>query len=164
VAGDTNAALDTFVRERACPAPIPYCTPGTTTNGCLATMSASGTPSVSASSGFTLTCTGLEGQKTGMLFYGVNGTVLLQWGSGGTSWLCIKSPTQRTPSSNSGGTLNSCNGMLSLDVLAFLAANPGALGQPIHAGQVFHAQTWFRDPPSFKTTNLSDGLTWVLCP
>jgi hypothetical protein len=45
-----------------------------------------------------------------------------------------------------------------------MAFHPSALGNPLMAGQMFHAQTWFRDPPAPKTTNLSDGLQWVTAP
>ncbi len=50
-----------------------------------------------------------------------------------------------------------------LDFNAWRAANPGALGNPFVAGQVFHAQGWFRDPGAPKQTNLSDGLRFTLC-
>ena len=143
--------------------PQNYCTPGTTTSGCTPMMAWSGTPSASATSGFLLQCNGLEGAKTGIFFYGVNGPQATAWGTG-TSFLCVKAPTQRTPTQGTGGTLNACDGAMSLDLLAFLAANPLAVGQPITAGQVLHAQTWFRDPPAPKTTNLSDGLQITLVP
>jgi hypothetical protein len=58
---------------------VNYCTAGTTTNGCVATMSSTGTPSVSASSGFTLDVTNVEGQKTGIIFYGASGPVATPW-------------------------------------------------------------------------------------
>jgi hypothetical protein len=141
-----------------------YCTPSTTTNGCTPVMSASGTPSASAPSGFTLSCASVEGQKSGLIFYGISGPNNSPWGLGGTSTLCVKPPTQRMTTQNTGGTLGACDGSLSIDFLAFLAANPSALGAPPTAGQPFNAQAWFRDPPAVKTTNLSDGLSFVLCP
>src|SRR6185503_5653982 len=55
VAGDLNANEDVFVRDLpSFPSVVIYCTAGTSSNGCVATMSASGTPSASASSGFVL--------------------------------------------------------------------------------------------------------------
>jgi hypothetical protein len=45
-----------------------------------------------------------------------------------------------------------------------MAANPGVLGNPRIAGSSFDAQLWMRDPPSQKTTILSDGLRFVLAP
>jgi hypothetical protein len=143
---------------------VNYCTAGTSTNGCVPALVHSGTPSASATSGFTITATNLEGQKNGLLFYGISGQVALPWGSGSTSFLCVKPPTQRTPPQSSGGTLGQCDGAIALDFLAFMAANPGALGQPIAAGQQYNAQGWYRDPPAVKATNLTDGLEFVLAP
>jgi hypothetical protein len=147
-----------------CAAPTSYCTTSTTTNGCHPALSASGTPSVANTSGFVLSCANVEGQKSGLIFYGINGSVAVPWATGSTSWLCVKTPTQRTGSQSSGGTAGACNGSFSLDFLAFMAANPGALGQPLTAGQQYNGQAWFRDPPAPKTTNLSGGLQWVMCP
>jgi hypothetical protein len=65
---------------------------------------------------------------------------------------------------NTGGTIGSCSGTLSIDWNAFMAANPSALGNPLAAGQQVFAQGWFRDPPAVKTTSLSNGLSWVVCP
>ena len=141
-----------------------YCTSSTTSHGCVPSLAASGSPSASASSGFTLTCDDIEGQRTGLFFYGTSGELALPWASGSTSFLCVKPPTQRTAPQNSGGSVSACDGSLALDLLAFFAANPSALGQPLTAGQQFNVQCWFRDPPAVKTTNLSDGLRFTLCP
>jgi hypothetical protein len=146
------------------PPPSNYCTSSTSTNGCVATMSASGTASASASSGFVLTCNGVEGQKAGIQFYGITGQQAQPWATGSTSFLCVKVPTQRMGTQSSGGTSGQCDGALSTDFLAFIAANPSALGTPLSAGQTFDAQTWFRDPPAPKTTNLSDGIHFTLVP
>jgi hypothetical protein len=141
-----------------------YCTPGTTTNGCNAVMSASGTPSAGASSGFVLTASSVEGERQGLVFYGINGRHAAPWAQGGTSYLCVKSPVQRTNAQFSGGVAGSCTGELSIDWLAFLSTHPAALGQPLSAGVVVDAQAWFRDPSAPATTNLSDGLEFTTCP
>ena len=163
--GDTlySNALHHVATVQSCGATV-YCTPGTASGGCVPLMSFSGNPSVAASSGFTLSCDDLPGQRTGLVFYGTSGAQAILWGVGGSSFLCVKPPTQRTPAQGSGGTVNVCDGTLSLDLLAFLAANPSAVGQPIGAGQSLFAQTWYRDPPAVKTTNLSDAVQVVLCP
>jgi hypothetical protein len=142
----------------------PYCTSGTSTHNCVATMGASGTPSASATSGFTLRATSVEGMKSGLIFYGINGTHSAPWNGQSTSFLCVKSPTQRTPAANSGGTVDSCDGSLSVDFLAYLAAHPNALGAPFSAGQIVWSQAWYRDPPAAKTTNLSNGLQFTFAP
>jgi Tol biopolymer transport system component len=163
VPGDTNNHFDVFVRDRGPAAPIAYCTAGTTSNGCLPSISGSGTPSASAPSGFTISVAAVEGQKQGLIFYGVTGRVALAWGTS-SSFLCVKAPTQRTPAQNTGGTAGACNGTLSIDWNAYIAANPGALGTPFSAGARVDAQGWFRDPPSPKTTMLSDALEFDLGP
>jgi hypothetical protein len=73
-------------------------------------------------------------------------------------------PTQRTAAQLSGGTAGACDGALSIDWNAYLAANPGALGAPFVGGETVWSQAWFRDPPASKTTNLSDGLRFTVCP
>ena len=148
----------------ACPNVISYCTAGTTTNGCAATMSATGTPSLAAASGFVLRATGVEGQKTGLLFYGIFGPNNAPWAPGSSSRLCVRSPVQRLSSTSTGGTANLCNGVIAQDFRAYLAANPGSLGQPFAPGVVVNAQAWFRDPPAPGTTNLSNGLQFTMCP
>jgi len=142
----------------------PYCTAGTTTNGCVPAISANGTASVAASSGFTLVVSNVEGQKQGLIFYGISGRAASAWGVGGTSFLCVKSPTQRMAAQDTGGTAGSCDGTLSRDWLAFLSATPTALGAPFSAGAIVQAQGWFRDPPAPKTTNLSNALEFTLVP
>ncbi|MBM3987669.1 MAG: hypothetical protein FJ294_06905 [Planctomycetes bacterium] len=146
-----------------CPPPVAFCTAGTTTNGCTATLEASGVPSASASSGFTLTASGVEGAKQGLIFYSVTGRTALAWGTS-SSFLCVKAPTQRTPAQLSGGSVGQCNGSLSIDWSSYIASATAPLGAPFSAGGVVQAQAWFRDPPSPKTTMLSSALEFTLCP
>lgn len=141
---------------------VTYCTSGTTSNGCNATMSASGVASISAGT-LVLTASSVEGQKQGLIFYGISGRNALAWGNG-SSFLCVKSPTQRSPAIGSGGTLNGCDGSISLNFFGYLNANPGAIGNPLTAGTTFDAQCWFRDPPAPKSTSLSNGLEFTLVP
>ncbi len=169
VAGDTNAAYDVFLRDRGDINPLTYCTAGTSTFGCAATMgwalSTGDCPSVSAGSGsFFVTCSGADGQKDGVIFYGVSGRDATPWALGSTSFLCVKAPTQRTANANSGGTMGACDGSYSLDFFAWLAGNPGTLGAPAMVGNQFNFQAWYRDPPAPKTTSLSDGLECFIAP
>lgn len=165
VAGDTNGFSDIFVRDQGLLYPGAFCTAGTTTNGCVASMSGTGTPSASSGSGFTISASAVEGQKLGLLFYGLDNTGFTpsQWGAS-SSVLCIKAPTQRSGALSSGGTSGVCDGVLAIDWNAFINANSGALGNPFSAGQHVFAQAWFRDPPSTKTTALSNALEFVVGP
>ncbi len=162
--GDFN--VDTLALKLAGPSITSFCTSSTTTNGCSPAMSGSGTPSASASSGFTLSASAVEGQRAGLVFYGVDNSnwTPLPWLTGSTSFLCVKPPTQRTTAQSSGGTAGACDGALSIDWSAFVASNPGSLGAPFQAGDRVFAQGWFRDPGAPKTTNLSNGLEFVVAP
>jgi hypothetical protein len=149
----------------ASPTPITYCTSGTSTNGCLATIAATGNPNVSHSAPCQITVTNVEGQKTGIVFYGLV-SFPQPWCSmgGGSSYLCVKPPTMRTGPQSSGGNVNTCTGQLSLDWNAFQLVNPSALGAPWSAGNKAFVQGWYRDPQSCKTTSLSDAVELTYTP
>ena len=140
----------------------PYCTAGTTTNGCTANITASGVPDANAGSGFVLHVSDVEGAKTGLLFYGLSGPLAQAWGTS-SSYLCVKPPTQRTLAQSTGGNAGACDGTLTLDWSQFITT-PSVLGWPFAGGEVVSAQAWFRDPPSPKTTMLSDALTFTVQP
>jgi len=160
----TVGGLSTAVLVRMTLPVTTYCTAGTTTSGCVPAITALGAASASAGSGFTLGVANVEGQKQGVFFYGVSGPVSLPWASGSSSFLCVKSPTQRMGALSSGGTVNLCDGAFSQDWNLFRASTAVAIGQPFAAGDVVWAQAWFRDPPAAKTTNLSNGLQFTLQP
>ncbi len=148
----------------SCAPALSYCTSSTSTNGCVATIGASGLLSVAASSGCVLDVSGVEGQKQGLIFYGTGGAVAFPWAPGSSSFFCVKSPINRIALQTSGGTSGQCDGAFASDLRAHLAANPGALGNPLTAGAKFQAQAWFRDPPAPKTTNLSNAVEVTACP
>ena len=144
--------------------PVVYCTAGTTSNGCVPAISASNQPSVSAANACVISVANVEGQKSGLVFYSVAGALIQPWSATSTSFLCVKTPTQRSLPQSSGGTAGACNGAFSLDWNAFQAANPGSLGNPWSPGDKVFAQAWFRDPPASKTTNLSDAVEMTYVP
>ncbi|MCC7015416.1 MAG: immunoglobulin domain-containing protein [Planctomycetes bacterium] len=162
VAADSGSLASWELCFDAPAAPQAYCTAGTTTNGCAATLTASANPSASFATPCSLTAANVEGGKSGLLFYGVNGRTNAPWN--GTSVLCVKAPTQRMTLQSSGGTAGACDGAFALDWNAYQLANPGALGNPFGAGGKVWVQCWFRDPPAGKTTNLSDALELTLLP
>lgn len=141
-------------------APVAYCTGGTTSSGCVAAISSTSQPSASFATPCTISVANVEGQRSGLVFYGLDNTGFtpLPWAPGSSSFLCVKPPTQRSPGQGSGGVAGACNGQLQLDWNAFHAAFPGLLGTPFSAGDSIYAQGWFRDPPAPKTTNLSNAL------
>jgi hypothetical protein len=157
---------DSYLAKWGCPdtsSGVVYCTAGTTTNGCVPAISGTGSASASAGSGFTLSIADLEGQKSGLLFYGVTGAKAAPWGAG-TSYLCVEAPLKRMSTQSSGGTVGACDGVFFEDWNAYIAAHPTALGQPFVGGETVWAQGWFRDPPAPKGTNLSDALVFQVLP
>jgi hypothetical protein len=86
------------------------------------------------------------------------------WAPGSNSYLCVKTPTQRTPTANSGGTADACDGSFALDFLDYLATHTGALGAPFSPGDQVWMQAWYRDPAAPATTNSTGGITWAMCP
>ena len=163
--GVVRLGLSDIGAFEARPVAVAFCTPGTTTNGCVPSINSSGTPSASAVSGFTITVNTVEGQKQGLIFYGIDnaGFEPIPWGPS-TSYACVKPATQRMVRQNSGGTLNACKRMLSIDWNAYRAAHPAALGAPFAGGDYVWAQAWFRDPPSPKHAVLSGALCFRLAP
>lgn len=137
--------------------PVTYCTGGTTSNNCVASISASANPSLSGATPCQITVANVEGARSGILFYGLAANSA-PWASGSSSMLCVKSPTQRCGAQNSGGAANTCSGSFSLDWDAFQAAHALALGQPWALSEKVFVQAWFRDPPAPKTTHLSNAL------
>lgn len=142
---------------------VTYCTAGTTTSGCTAGMAATGTPSVAASSGFSLSVSDVEGQSVGIFIYGLSGPNALPWGTS-SSFLCVQPPLERMSAKLTGGTQGVCNGTASQDWLAYLAGPSTALGEPIAPGSVVHTQFWFRDPQAPGGSMLSDGLQFTTVP
>jgi hypothetical protein len=151
--------VDDLVIKFAGPSgPTNYCTAGTTTSGCNASIAASGNPDVTHTNPCMITASNVEGQKSGIIFYGLMQNGIPWCSSGGSSFLCVKSPTQRTPVQMSGGTNGACDGMLALDWNAYQTGHPTSLGNPFSSGDVVDVQAWFRDPPACKTTALSDAV------
>ena len=74
---------------------LTFCTAGTSASGCVALLSASGSPSATAPSGFTLSVALVEGLKDGLFFYGANGRQANSWGNG-TSYKCISASHRRS--------------------------------------------------------------------
>jgi Tol biopolymer transport system component len=140
-----------------------YCTPSQSLDGCTARVTATGFPSASASSGFFLEMNGLDGQRPCSIVYGLS-QVSVSWGFGSSSVRCVGFPWSRVTTFGSGGTGGQCDGSFSLDWLAFMAANPGAQGQPLTVGATFYAQGWYRDPGATKNSNLADAVQFTLCP
>jgi len=145
--------------------PVNYCTPGTSANGCQGTISASGTASASASSGFTLTAAGVEGQKDGLFFFGANGRQANPWGTG-TSFQCVVPPVFRGGMLPGSGSVSSCDGSTLQDLNAHWCATCAAPLKNPGSGAVVQAQFWYRDPfnTSSQTTSMTDAIEFTVAP
>ena len=147
--------------------PLVYCNPIApgSSSGCLPVLSAPVNPNVAHAGPCVLTLSQVEGQRAGLFFYGVSGSQQLSWCNGlGSSFLCVRPPTQRTVSLASGGTSGQCDGVFTLDWNAFQLANPGSIGAPFAVGATVDVQGWFRDPGSCKTTFLTPAATLTYQP
>jgi hypothetical protein len=142
-----------------------------TGGGCRATLYASGIPSASEPSGFTLVSAYVEGNKDGLYFFGINGRQAVPWGDpskGCTSVQCVAPPVKRGPLLPGVAGPVACRGNFLYDLNAHWTSrpshNPGA-------GATVQAQLWFRDPQSpcaatrsRATTSLSDALEFQVAP
>ncbi len=163
---DENGTVpDFFVRDTVgcSPTIATYCTAATTTHGCVPSIAGIGSPSASTHAGFAITVNGVEGQRAGLIFYGISGPRSSPFG-GGASVLCVASPLQRTPVQSSGGTNGACDGHFTIDWNLFIATHPIGAGVPFQGGETVWAQAWFRDPSAPGGSNLSDGLWFDVCP
>jgi plastocyanin len=137
-----------------------YCTAKVNSLFCQPAIGATGVASASAGSGFSINAINVISQKSGLLFYGLNGPLGSAFQGG---FLCVKSPTHRTPIQNSGGTLagNDCTGTFAFDFNAYIAGGADPL---LVQGATVDAQYWSRDPADAFTTNLTNGLEFSICP
>ncbi len=147
----------------ACGNAAAYCTAGTSASGCAALLSAVGTPSATALSGFVVSATGVEGAKDGQFYFGTSGRQSTPWGNG-SSYRCVSSPVVRAGLLSGNGTSGKCDGSLAQDlntrwVVTRPVSNPGV-------GATVYLQLWYRDPqnPSNQTTSFSDALEFTVCP
>jgi hypothetical protein len=145
--------------------PSPYCTAGLSASGCQASLSASGRASASATSGFVLGASGVEGSKDGLFYFGSNGRQANAWGSG-SSYQCVVPPLVRTGLLPAVGTSGACDGSFTLDLNALWCPGCPKPGKNPGAGALAAAQLWYRDPASTsnQTTSLSDAIEFAVCP
>ena len=163
----TLVRWDLMIDTCAIAVPQVYCTPLApgSSSGCIPQFSAPTNPNLAHAGTCLLTLSQVEGQRVGIFFYGINGSQQQSWCSAqGQSFLCVRPPTQRTLSSNSGGAPGSCSGSFTLDWNAFQLAHPTALGNPFGIGSVVEVQGWFRDPTACKTTFLTPAATLTYQP
>ena len=158
--------------------PTTFCT-AKTTNVCGAAMiSATGLPSATAGSGFVISAAPTRGCRAGLLLYSNQPIVPgVAFGGPGNGLLCLSpSGLRRAGPIDSGGTSPAtCNGVMGIDMNAFLTLSWTAMGCASPPGQtnpagflgnigtVVNTQIWGRD----STTNgqvLSNGVSYTVGP
>jgi hypothetical protein len=141
----------------AWPPPVTaYCTAGQSISGCTAFVTACGTASASAPSGFNVWAGAVEGVESGLFFFAANGRQAVPWGASG--YQCVTPPIRRTPVQSGLGEPNLCNGSFALDL------NAHWTGTPNHnpgAGAMVQLQLWYRDPPGRR---FSDAIEFTVGP
>ncbi|MGD2019086.1 MAG: N-acetylmuramoyl-L-alanine amidase [Planctomycetota bacterium] len=137
--------------------PTTYCFPKVDSAGCVPSIVATGTPSLTQSD-FTVACTSVLSQQFGMLFWGREELQLPLLGG----FLCVGGALNRTPVAFSDGLLpGNCSGRLELEMdSAFLQASGMLPGEDIYC------QWWYRDPGALPAVpvGLSDGLRFTVLP
>ncbi len=134
-----------------------YCTGKITSHFCGPTMTAAGQASLTFPAGFSVSCTQMDQNVTGLVFFGLSGSSSTPF-QGGT--LCVAPPTTRLPGKNTLGGF-SCAGSLNYTLSDFLAT---PAGPSIVVGSQIHCQGWARDTGDPFGTSLSDGLFFEVCP
>ena len=138
-----------------------YCTPKTSSAGCLPSIRSTGVASPTASFGYEVHADGVPNSSYGMLVYST-------LGSGGTAFagatLCVTSPWMRTKIVHSGGSppgAQDCTGSWSFDMNTHLTNKPGPA-----PGDTLWCQWLGRDPgfPQGQNYALSDALEFTLLP
>lgn len=140
-----------------------YCAAGQSQGGCIPSIGAVGFPSASHTAGFHIQGAQLPGQRSAAMVYGM-GPTNISWAFGSSSTRCVAFPWTRVATFDTAGTAGTCSGTFDVDWLAFMAANPGAQGQPISAGETFYTQIWYRDPSAVRKSNLTAAISFTLCP
>jgi hypothetical protein len=144
---------------RFAPSPQSYCSAVLNSQGCLPSISASGTPSETSAAPFWITATNIVSDRTGILLFSMRpDRTPFQ---GGT--LCLGVPWRRGGTLNSGGNTSApdCSGILQRDFNLILHQHhysdllPGA--------RVF-AQFFYRDQQNPLGPGLTDALRFEIQP
>jgi hypothetical protein len=156
--GGTSAGLVRLYSANA-PASSIYCTGKVNSLGCTPAIAVTGTPKVSGTASYVISCTNVINNKSGLLLYGSAASSLPF--HGGT--LCVQTPIHRTGLQNSGGGTSgsACVGSYAFDFNAWIRTGGDA---GLTAGELVCAQWWTRDQPSAFGDGLSNAVRFTINP
>jgi hypothetical protein len=145
-----------------CSPPVSYCTAGTSSSGCRATIQVSGRARANSHKGCMVWGLTAEGNEDGVLFYGASGRQARPWGNG-SSTLCVAPPLHRSPVLFGGGSSGNCESAYLIDLNAEWSTPPS---KSPNAGTSVQLQFWYRDPNSTSNvaSNLSDAIELIVAP
>jgi hypothetical protein len=155
-----------LLSQASCGTIVTFCTAKSGLACGVPAISAGGTPSASATGGFTISASPARSNRPGVLLYNTERQVPAASFGGGT--LCVRAAgIRRAGPTNSGGSAD-CDGVFSIDMNTFaqgLWPQPSTSPAPflLEIGATVRVQFWGRD--SIATgTFLSDALEYVVCP
>lgn len=154
--------LDVYARDlQGCVTTLAsFCEPTPTSlPRCVASIGATGSPSLSAPQGFTITAGPVPGDASGMLLWTLHGPGAQPLGSANTM-LCLGIRVHRGPRLLAGGSPGACDGRFTATLAEIAASAP----IEIEPGALLHVQAWIRDPDAPGGLALSDALWTQLCP
>jgi hypothetical protein len=151
-----SGSMAATVEESCLDTSYNYCTAGTSASGCAPQISACGTASASAPSGFVASVNYIEGERDGLFFYGQNGRQANSWGLG-SSFICVVPPVQRGGLLSAVGNAGSCDGVFCQDLNSRWCPSCPKSGHAPSPGQLLQVQFWYRDP--FNTSNMTTSMT-----
>jgi hypothetical protein len=144
---------------RYMPTSYTYCTPSTSSVGCVAFVNTSGAPSVTSPQPYTITANPVINHHLGILLYGL-APDQVPFGGG---ILCVKPPLTRAGAQDSGGNTEGvdCSGALGFDFNTLIQSGQDPSLLP---GQAVFAQWWYRDLQNPAGPALSNAVRFFIGP
>lgn len=162
-----GAGVETFwtgdgyvpIRSTTVLSPLSYCSAKPNSLGCESLSSWTGTPSLSGSDNFVVSCAPALNQQLGILRWSESPKASLFLGG----FLCLGKPRYTLGSARSGG---SPTGVDCTGVLSFPLTKSAMLAQGMTAGMTVCVQWFYRDPlhPDGTSAALSNGLRFSVLP
>jgi hypothetical protein len=132
-----------------------FCIGSVNGEGCVATLSAVGTPSFSSSQPFSIVASDVRTNATSLLVYGT-GTFDMPLAGGR---LCVGPSLRRTIPGDSGGT-GPCGGSYAFDFTSIFGST---MHPDLTVGSTVYCQVWYRDTTP-ELSSLSEGLLFTILP